>query len=253
MTKGEKALAALAAALLLLAAVCRFALPGVRFSAALFTALAALCVLAIFLGRWAEKSRTGKTCQRIFLVSLAALLLSFFSVEGLLMVRGGEDRSALPAEAVIVLGAGVNGETPSLTLQTRIDAAAEYLRRHPDIPAVLSGGQGPGEAITEAEAMRRGLTAAGIGDERLILETASTSTAENFAYSKALLEQAGVDPSTAVIAVVSNDFHSLRAGVIARRAGLNTLSVSAKLPWWWLSANYYIREYFALVKTIVFD
>lgn len=249
MSKGEKWLSGLTAALLILAAICRFVLPGVRFSAALSAALAGVCVLAILLGRWAGKSRAGKLCQRIFVAGLSVLLLSFCWVEGLLIFRGGEDTQ--PAEAVIVLGAGVNGETPSLTLQTRMDAAIDYLALYPDIPVVLSGGQGPGEAISEAEAMRRGLSAAGV--EQLILEEKSTSTAENFAYSKALLEAAGIDTENAVIAVVTNDFHLFRAQLIARRQDLATVGVPAKLPWRWLSANYYVREYFALAKTIVFD
>lgn len=158
-----------------------------------------------------------------------------------------------PADAVIVLGAGVNGTTPSLALQTRISAAADYLAQHPEALAVLSGGQGPGEDITEAEAMLRGLKSRGIDEERLLLEDRSTSTAENFAFSKSLLEQGGLDTDSAVIAVVSNDFHLYRARLLAGREGLKTFGVPAELPWFWLSANYYVREYFALVKSVIFD
>lgn len=144
MSRGDRVFVVLAVICFALAAVCRFILPGVRFSALLFLGLACLCFAMIFLRRWAGKSKAGKRCQRVFLVGLAALLLSFLWVEGLLLVRGGEDWSALPVDAVMVLGAGVNGETPSLTLRTRMDAAIAYLELHPDIPVVLSGGQGPG-------------------------------------------------------------------------------------------------------------
>ena len=34
---------------------------------------------------------------------------------------------------------------------------------------------------------------------------------------------------------------------------LETVGVPAELPWWWLSANYYVREAFALIKTLIFD
>ena len=227
--------------------------PGIRFSGLLALALAGVSVLAVFLGRWAEKSRAGKRCQRIFLAGLSAALLLFLLVEGLLLSHGERDHSALPADAVIVLGAGVNGETPSLMLQSRINAAAEYLNAHPDIPAVLSGGQGNGENITEAECMRRQLTAMGIGESHLLLEERSTSTAENFAFSKELLRQAGIDPETAVVAVVTNDFHCFRAHLIAQREGLTVLDVPAEVPWLLLNANYYVREFFALGKTLIFD
>lgn len=253
MKKREKVLWALAGLLLLISVLSLTVVPGIRFSGLLALALAGVSVLAVFLGRWAEKSRAGKRCQRIFLAGLSAALLLFLLVEGLLLSHGERDHSALPADAVIVLGAGVNGETPSLMLQSRINAAAEYLNAHPDIPAVLSGGQGNGENITEAECMRRQLTAMGIGESRLLLEERSTSTAENFAFSKELLRQAGIDPETAVVAVVTNDFHCFRAHLIAQREGLTVLDVPAEVPWLLLNANYYVREFFALGKTLIFD
>ena len=101
--------------------------------------------------------------------------------------------------------------------------------------------------------MRRGLTALGIAEDRLLLEERSTSTAENFAFSKAVLVENGVEPASAVIAVVTNDFHCFRAKLLAQRQGLQTFGVSAPLPWRWLTANYEVREAFALAKTLIFD
>lgn len=248
----ERALPVLAAVFCLLGAVLLF-LPGVSFSGCLCLGLALVCVLGLLLNRWAEISRAGVWCKRIFLAGLTAVLVVLSAFEIVIVSYGEEDNSALPVDAVIVLGAGVNGETPSAALQTRIEAAAAYLEQHPDVPAVLSGGQGSGEDITEAEAMRRALTAEGIPEDRLLLEEASTSTAENFAFSIELLEERGVDMDKACIAVVTNDFHIFRAQLIARRAGLHTIGVPAELPWRLLTANYYVREAFALVKTLIFD
>ena len=56
-----------------------------------------------------------------------------------------------------------------------------------------------------------------------------------------------------MIAVVTNDFHCFRAHMIAQKQGLRTVAVPAELPWWWLTANYYLREAFAVVKTALFD
>ena len=101
--------------------------------------------------------------------------------------------------------------------------------------------------------MRRGLTARGIEESRLLLEERSTSTAENFTFSKEVLRQAGIDPETAVVAVVTNDFHCFRAHLIAQRQGLTVLDIPAEVPWLLLNANYYVREFFALGKTLIFD
>lgn len=249
----EPCLTIAAVALLAVAVLCLTVLPGARFSGWLAIALIGVCALVFLLGRWAEHSDAGKLCLRIFYGVLAVGLWLFLSVEGLLLSCGERNNTALPVDAVIVLGAGVNGETPSLILQSRIDAAAGYLEKHPDIPVVLSGGQGPGEDISEAEAMYRALRSGGEEDSRYLLEDKSTSTAENFAFSKALLQENGVDTDTAVIAVVTSDFHCFRAHLIAQREGLTAVDIPAEVPWRLLEVNYYIREFFALGKTLVFD
>jgi uncharacterized SAM-binding protein YcdF (DUF218 family) len=175
-------------------------------------------------------------------------------LETVIVARGEADSADAAVDAVIVLGAGVNGEVPSATLRTRIHAARDYMERYGDIPVVLSGGQGSGELITEAECMRRELIHGHEAwESRLLLEEQSTSTAENFAFSKELLRLCGIDTETAVIGVVTNDFHIFRAELIAEREGLNTVGIPAELPWWWLTANYYVREAFATVKTLIFD
>lgn len=248
----------LAAVFLALAAVCRLILPGVRFSACLFAALAAVCVGYAVLRRWAEQSKTGRICKAAFLACLCAFLLIFTLVEGKI-VRAGRISGGLPdgspPDAVIVLGAGVNGTTPSLALQSRIDAAETYLNGTlaglPEVPVILSGGQGRGEEITEARCMYNVLTADGIAPERLHLEEKSTVTAENFRNSAALLRELGIDPDTAVVAYVTGNFHIYRAGLLAQDAGLWAFGVPARLPWRWLSANYYVREFFALGKLVL--
>ena len=153
-----------------------------------------------------------------------------------------------------MLGAGVNGTQPSLSLRTRLDAAAVYLTAHPDIPAVLTGGQGYGEEITEAACMYDYLTERGIDADRLILEEAASNTAENFAFSRELLKEAGVDPSADTVAVVTNDFHIARAKLLAARNGYgDAVGIPAELPWAHLEVNYYLREAFAMVKSFLLD
>lgn len=224
---------------------------GIRFTGFLLLSAAALWLTGLLLCRWSKTSRTALWLYRLFLAGTALMLVLLASIEAAVIFRGETDNAALPVDAVIVLGAGVNGETPSAALGSRIRAAEAYLERHPDVPVVLSGGQGPGEDISEAEAMRRRLE--DTVENPLLLEDRSTSTAENFRFSKALLEARGLDTETAVIAVVTNDFHCFRAHMIAQRQGLRIVDVPAELPWWWLTANYYAREAFAVVKTAVFD
>ena len=90
-------------------------------------------------------------------------------------------------------------------------------------------------------------------DSRLLQEPRATSTAENFRYSIEVLREAGVDPETATVAVVTNDFHMFRTHLIARRAGMEIIGLPADLPWWWVDLACTVRESFALVKTLIFD
>lgn len=230
-----------------LSALCRFVLPGVRFSSMLFLGTAALCGGLFLLELWAERSKNGRLFRGFVWAGLAVCLAIFLAVEGILLTTGEQMPPEEPAAVVIVLGAGVNGRTPSLTLRTRIEAAAAYLEKHPDTVAVLSGGQGPGEDITEAQAMRTALVGLGIPEERLLLEEKSTSTAENIAFSLGILAENGLEPAGGV-GIVTNDFHLFRALRIAGENGVNAVGIPAELPWWWLSANYYVREFFALGK-----
>lgn len=252
LTKRERLLFAAALVFLALAVLLRF-VPGLRFSALLCLCATAVLFIFYLLEHFARRGhRAAAWCE---LALIAALLLGFslFTVLETMVVRGSfADESDAPVSAVIVLGAGVNGETPSLTLRTRIDAAVAYLEEHPDVPVVLSGGQGPGEAITEAECMRRALVRRGVDESRLYPEERSTSTQENLRYSRAILEELGVDPAQRV-AIVTSDFHLCRARLMW---GGDTAAVPAHLPsalyFQCLTVNYFIREAFGLAAYFVY-
>lgn len=98
------------------------------------------------------------------------------------------------------------------------------------------------------------LTARGIDGERLLLEERASNTAENFTFSRHLLEEQGIHPATDTVAVVTNDFHVARARLIAQKKGYEaTIGVGAPIPWLHLEVNYYLREAFAVVKSVLFD
>lgn len=240
----EKLTAVLAVLLAALTILLR-TVPGVSFSADLSLLGMAGCLALLWLSRMGRCHRVWKLLLRLAQAALAVLVLGLAVLEVQIVRIGETDESSQAADAVIVLGAGVNGTTPSVALQTRIDAAADYLTAHPDVPAVLSGGQGPGEAITEAQTMFNALTARGIAPDRLILEEASANTRENLKNSLALLGEA----AQGTVAVVTNDFHMARVRLLLTDCGPEqVVQVPAELPWWWLSANYYLRESFAVVK-----
>ena len=255
MTKRENIQGAAAVLLALAGVVLITVRPwGMRFSGFLLVGLAAVLALALLLDRWAAGSKTGRLYHRIFQTALTLVLVPLICIEIYVINVGSSDPSALPADAVVVLGAGVNGTQPSLSLYTRLTAALDYLEENPDVPVVLTGGLGYGEEITEARCMYDWLTARGVDPARLIMEEQAGNTAENFAFSKELLEEQGIDPAENLVAVVTNDFHIARSRLIAARQGYgHVFGVPAELPWLHLEVNYYLREAFAMVKTWIFD
>jgi uncharacterized SAM-binding protein YcdF (DUF218 family) len=143
---------------------------------------------------------------------------------------------------LIILGARVKGTEPSLALQYRIDVAADYLKKNPDTIAIASGGQGSGEEISEAAAIKNSLLEAGIQGERILLEDKSTNTVENIKFSKKLLP-ANLDEGV----LVTNDFHLYRAKSIAKDQGLKVEGLPAETPLIAVPKSY-LREYLAISK-----
>ena len=153
--------------------------------------------------------------------------------------------------AVVVLGAGVNGTAPSLSLEVRLEAALDYIADKPDIPIVVTGSQGPGEDISEAQCMADWLMDRGVAAERILLEDQADNTEENIKFSQAMLRNKGID-TAANIAVVTSDYHLCRAALLWGAPRM--VPVAAHMPeaYWPLTVNYFVREAFAVAAEIVF-
>ncbi|WP_100330987.1 YdcF family protein [Bacillus xiapuensis] len=141
---------------------------------------------------------------------------------------------------LMVLGAKVNGTDMSPSLQERAKTALKYARENPDTKVIVSGGKGPGEAITEAAALKQFFLENGIEEKRIFVEGRSTSTYENFVFSKKLwnIKEA---------VVVSNDFHLYRSKKIAESQGIKMYPLAAPTPDA-IKIHAYAREYAAIFK-----
>lgn len=168
-------------------------------------------------------------------------LLIFVVAEGFI-ISGMTGKGNMELDYVVVLGAQVRGTVPSRALYSRIKKAAEYLDANPETKAVLSGGQGPGEELSEAQVMYDYLIGMGIAKERLIMEDKSTSTLENLELSAQLI---GKDKT---VGLVSQNFHIYRAVQLAQHQQYeNVCGIAASAELQYLP-HYMVREFFALVK-----
>ena len=229
---------------LVLAAVARYAFVGYRFSALLLCALAVVLAFFGLMVRW--NSKASKLLRILAAVGLAAGFILFMITE-IPVWRDSHTEENTDAPYIIVLGAAVHRTTPSLSMVERTTAALAWLEAHPDGIAVVSGGQGAGEDMSEAEAMYDWLTARGIAPERILMETLSTSSYENLLFSLRVIEDHGGDPGGR-IAVCSSEYHLSRICLIARELGFEPVRVAARTGHISLRLNYAIREAFALWK-----
>lgn len=181
-----------------------------------------------------------------------ALVLLMLIIGAIPVIRTVRNAGTGDAPWLVVLGAQVQGEQPSASMVERLIPAREYLTAHPKAMAILSGGQGGGEDISEAEAMYRWLTARGIGEDRLIKEERSTSTRENLAFSFAILKERGYDLAEGV-GILSSEYHLYRACRMAEKAGAAPVGVAARTGFWGLRWNYYLRESLAVWYMWVFE
>ena len=248
--KRQKLLWALAAIFAVLGTLLR-TVHGMRFAGLLCWCAAVVWIVCAVLDGAGEK-KWAKRCKRIFLMLLAVGFALFTAMEALVVRDNHTDASDKDVTCVIILGAGVNGTEPSLMLSSRLRATLDFVADRPDVPIICSGGQGPGEDITEAECMARWLSEHGVAEERIWKEERSTSTRENFDFSTQLMVEHGID-TTGNFAFVTNDYHVARA---KRIAGVPwAYGVAATLPrnlyYDVLQLNYYIREAFAMAELLV--
>ena len=169
-------------------------------------------------------------------------VLLFAIVEGMILSQYG----AVPgpgADYVIILGAQWKTEGPSEVLRRRLDKAVEYLNENPDTQAIVSGGQGGNEPVSEAAGMRGYLVDAGIGDERIRMEDVSTNTYENLVFSGRLL-----DVESDKVVIVTNNFHVFRALCIAQKQGYKHVEGMAARSMAGMAPHNLLREFFGMVK-----
>lgn len=161
---------------------------------------------------------------------------------------GNTDNVTYKEDYLIVLGCSIHGDSPSYALAERLNKAIEYHKRNPKGTIIVSGGQGPDEAYTEAYVMKKYLVEHGINADSIIEEDRSTSTTENFKYSYKLMDKS---PATVSAAFVTSDFHVYRAEKLAALLGYDVTHIGAYTVRPAVIPSY-LREQLALVKMFVF-
>ena len=220
----------------------RFALRGYAWWGYLCLFAAALLLLHAYL---------PVALWRVVVVLTCVGFAYFCFVEYFITKNARTDRDP-GRDYLIVLGAAVYKDQPSLTLVRRLEGALDYLETYPDSGAIVSGGMGPGETVTEAQAMYDWLVAAGVDPARVLTEPKASSTEENLKFSFDIIRSRGDEPAGKV-AIVSSAYHLYRAKCLAAKLGVpDAAGVAAPWGYFFVMLNYFIREAFGVTHLWVF-
>ncbi|MDR1891725.1 MAG: YdcF family protein [Oscillospiraceae bacterium] len=238
---------------LLLAANCSCAIAaaavGIDYvGTVIITAVSAFLLLWLCFPRLYSRLRNARLAPLCGLIRAGLIAFAVYFAIVSCFMAGAALKTPPPDATVIVLGCQVNGVNVSQMLDSRLLAALRYLEKNPEANCVVSGGQGSGENISEAEAMRRWLIARGINESRIFLEDKSVSTRENIAFSLRVVEENGLNRN---ICVATNEFHQLRAQMHVKRQGGGECGASSAGTTYWLFELYWVREMPAIAKAVV--
>lgn len=189
-----------------------------------------------------------KIFNNILNILICCFLIFFIVIEGIIISYGNK-KEVTNTKYVLILGAGLWGDTPSNTLVKRLDSAINIINK--DTKVIVSGGKGEGETVTEAEAMEMYLISKGINKNQIIREDESRNTYENIKNSNQILRGIEKDKDFQITIVTSN-FHMFRANMLASRFKIKNSSYSASVMKS-IEPGYYIREFFAVLKSYIFD
>ena len=219
----------------------KFCVPGYSFSALVCLALIAVILFYTLIPMVGMKypKLAGIAKKAVTAILILGLLIVGITECFIIKASFGDLREHV--DYVVVLGAKVRENGPSVSLWDRIYGAYAYLSEHPDAVAVVSGGQGPDEPMTEGQAMYDELVELGIAPDRIWIEDSATSTWENLTFSLDLIaEKTGQRPEK--LGVVSSEYHLFRASLFARECGVEFVGIPAHTSRPSQMINHFMRE-----------
>ena len=221
--------------------ILRFVLWGYSFSALVCCCLAGIIAFYEVTGTLLTRFPIAiPIVRRVFTVCLV-IGIAVVAVTECIIIKASFGNPKEPVDYLVVLGAKVRVTGPSASLWDRIYGAYSYLEAHPEVTAVVSGGQGGDEPITEALSMRDELVALGIDPDRIWVEDKATSTWENLHFSLDLIEErTGKRPEK--IGVLSSEYQLYRASLFAKACDVEFVGIPARTSRISQMINHFMRE-----------
>ncbi len=219
------------------------------FSFVIWLAGAAIFGLAFFL---AGKGRLLKVPIALRTISyvLIALAMTVLIICTIAMVSHFGDKGEKDLDYIVVLGAQMRDNGPSIIFKYRLDAAYTYLSENPDTICIVSGGQGQNESVSEGDGGKDYLVSRGIDPERVIAEPKAMDTSENIQYSLDIMKKAADADKQLKVGIVTNNFHVFRGVHLAKMLTDDEVCGIAAYTVPWYLPNNMVRECFGIIRDL---
>ena len=155
-----------------------------------------------------------------------------------------EEAAALDADCILVLGAGVNGEQPSLMLADRLERGMELYFSGAAEKLLMSGDHGR-EDYDEVNVMKEQAVAAGADPSDVFMDHAGFSTYESLYRARDVF-------LAKRIIIVTQPYHLPRALYIAEALGLEAWGVGAEGEDYFGQSYRNAREVLARAKDVLY-
>lgn len=149
----------------------------------------------------------------------AGVFVAYAAIISVIMVYTAFYTPPKQNSTAIVLGAQVKPWGPSTLLKQRIDAAVNYMNENPQSKAVVTGGKGNDEPVSEAQCMYENMVKQGIDGNRIYKEDKAVNTKQNIKFSYRIIKDKALNKN---ITIVTDSFHQLRSRIIINKLGIKS-------------------------------
>lgn len=181
---------------------------------------------------------TTSAIVKSFLAFILAALIVYAAYQFVDLRTSNSTTAVAPTDCLVVLGAAVwPGGQPSRVLRDRLKRAAELYHQGVASKIICAGGVGTFPPA-EAAVGKQFLMEAGVPERDIIMESTSTSTAEQAELIKKICDREGFQS----IALVTSFFHEKRAIKLFRRAGFTDIQDARCIHESFEDLNYWVAR-----------
>ncbi|NNN21694.1 MAG: YdcF family protein [Acidimicrobiales bacterium] len=156
-----------------------------------------------------------KIVKKVILIVLGILVI-YYIVTLFQVIMVSRVNNDVPAQAIVVMGSNVSGNSPGSDLASRLDQAIYLYNQHMAPTIIVTGYQSPGTTISQAQASLNYLVAKGINPAAIVQVGGDDSW-----QSLGLVNQWCQQKKIKEILLVSDPFHMDRIGNMTSTLGLS--------------------------------